>query len=248
MPKPTCSVDGCEQPRRKRSWCASHYSQQRQSGNPPEPFKYKWGQPEARPFIPKPNHKRAVCTVVGCAMGAHGGGLCVKHYTRQLRYGDVEFVQRARSELQPCVVCGSDEKSIKSRRFCSPKCEALFSRHEGNVPDVANCGKCGAAIYLSSAANNGRRRHSNIKLCDECRPWHPSIPGVPSVAELVNRDGPNCSICGDPVDMTLRARVDGYMGPSIDHILPRSLGGSDEPENLALAHLSCNMQKSNRVA
>lgn len=34
----------------------------------------------------------------------------------------------------------------------------------------------------------------------------------------------------------------------IEHILPRSLGGTDSADNLALACPSCNLHKSNRIA
>ncbi len=39
-----CSVDGCDQPSRKRGWCASHYSQWRQTGEV-KPFRRKWSEP-----------------------------------------------------------------------------------------------------------------------------------------------------------------------------------------------------------
>lgn len=39
----TCEVEGCGEPMRKTGWCAGHYAQQQRTGNPPEPFTYKWG-------------------------------------------------------------------------------------------------------------------------------------------------------------------------------------------------------------
>lgn len=35
--------------------------------------------------------------------------------------------------------------------------------------------------------------------------------------------------------------------PSADHIIPRSRGGSDDIENLAPAHLKCNVKRGNRM-
>jgi 5-methylcytosine-specific restriction endonuclease McrA len=66
-----------------------------------------------------------------------------------------------------------------------------------------------------------------------------------TVAALAERDGTDCSICGDPVDMSISRNDDFKMCPSIDHVIPRSRGGTDDPSNLALAHLSCNCRKSN---
>lgn len=47
-----------------------------------------------------------------------------------------------------------------------------------------------------------------------------------------------CCICGEPVDKTLSGRDPD--GPSIDHIVPRAEGGTNQLDNLALAHLRCN--------
>jgi 5-methylcytosine-specific restriction endonuclease McrA len=37
------------------------------------------------------------------------------------------------------------------------------------------------------------------------------------------------------------------MGASLDHVVPISKGGTDEPENLKLAHFICNVRKGNKV-
>ena len=66
-----------------------------------------------------------------------------------------------------------------------------------------------------------------------------------SIERLVERDGAWCSICGEEVDLTLK-KPDMF-SPSVDHVMPYSLGGSHDPENLALAHLWCNQVKNNRV-
>jgi 5-methylcytosine-specific restriction endonuclease McrA len=38
------------------------------------------------------------------------------------------------------------------------------------------------------------------------------------------------------------------MGPSLDHIVPVSLGGTHTWANVQLAHLRCNVSKGNRPA
>ena len=47
---------------------------------------------------------------------------------------------------------------------------------------------------------------------------------------LRQRDGDTCPICDELI----------YERFSIDHIQPRNMGGSNDPENLRLAHYSCN--------
>lgn len=57
---------------------------------------------------------------------------------------------------------------------------------------------------------------------------------------LVDRDGEVCGICQEVLDFEL--------GIHIDHIHPKSKGGSDKLENLQLAHPKCNLQKSDSIA
>lgn len=59
-------------------------------------------------------------------------------------------------------------------------------------------------------------------------------------AYIIARDGTTCGICGLPV-------LPGEP-LDIDHIVPVALGGSDDPENLQVAHASCNRSKGARPA
>lgn len=189
--KPRCAVEGCERPRRKRQWCASHYAQWKRTGEAPKPFAYKW------------------------------------------------------AKRQPCIVCGVVDPGAIHRRFCSDACRVLYRFHKGNVPTTAECVSCGVAIDLTVRGAKGQRKKSCVKFCKRCRQDYNKYKM--SAAELAQRDGTACGLCGETVDMALR-RQDSNMCASVDHVLPRSLGGSHEPENLQLAHLLCNQRKSDRVA
>jgi 5-methylcytosine-specific restriction endonuclease McrA len=57
------------------------------------------------------------------------------------------------------------------------------------------------------------------------------------VARLIARDGDACWLCTRPMK-------DGH--ESIEHLVARSEGGSDDPANLALCHWGCNLHLSNR--
>lgn len=60
-------------------------------------------------------------------------------------------------------------------------------------------------------------------------------------------DGDKCAICNHRVDLTLKSGPRGdRRGPSIDHVIPRSQGGSDDLANLRLAHWGCNQARGNR--
>jgi 5-methylcytosine-specific restriction endonuclease McrA len=56
--------------------------------------------------------------------------------------------------------------------------------------------------------------------------------------DIFERDGWKCGICGGPINRRLPSSHS--RGPSIDHIIPISLGGPDTPDNVQAAHLSCN--------
>lgn len=54
-----------------------------------------------------------------------------------------------------------------------------------------------------------------------------------------------CGICGQPVDKSLK--YPDPMSPTVDHIIPCSRGGSDDLDNLQLAHRKCNRLKSDKM-
>ena len=56
-----------------------------------------------------------------------------------------------------------------------------------------------------------------------------------------------CGICGKPVDKNIP--YPNPMSPCIDHIIPIDKGGHpSDIDNLQLAHMTCNRQKSNKLA
>ena len=61
----------------------------------------------------------------------------------------------------------------------------------------------------------------------------------------IRRDHPNCHICGEPIDYSLR-----YPNPKsyvVDHVTPLTRGGTDTLDNKAAAHRDCNRAKSNKT-
>lgn len=63
--------------------------------------------------------------------------------------------------------------------------------------------------------------------------------------EIFERDGWRCHLCRMPVNRDVpRLHPDGA---TIDHLIPASLGGVDEPANVATAHWKCNRSKGARA-
>lgn len=61
---------------------------------------------------------------------------------------------------------------------------------------------------------------------------------------LRKRDGDLCQLCLEHIDFEIPLRTP--RSRSVDHIVPARAGGTDETENLWLAHLVCNQRKGAR--
>lgn len=201
---------------------------------------------------------RPRCSIDGCDRPTRKRGWCGRHYALWHDHGSAEIEPKFRrssnrpfpAPKQPlyrwatksfCLVCGlsgeSEAWKHSSRKFCSPNCAQLWRKHKGKVPDSINCATCGVIVSLSTP-RNGKRRRSDTAFCDaharHGRIWI-------TARELAASSGEWCRLCGFVVDMTVRHP--DSMSPTVDHIVPRALGGSDEPENLQLAHKGCNSSK-----
>ena len=209
------------------------------------------------------------CTVDACTRPHEAKGYCAPHYLRALKSGspfrtcatcgaDMPIRLGTRKYCTktcnprtakvvipaPCVVCGTVvEPGSGRRKHCSGACQALDSfHHQAPRPRTKDCVACGVEIDLLARGKGGKRRRVDTKLCTPCkRQVHKHDM---TVGQLAKRDGLACGICGE--DVNLDARHPDPFRPSIDHRKPRSLGGDNSPENLALTHLWCNQVKSNR--
>jgi len=84
--------------------------------------------------------------------------------------------------------------------------------------------------------------------------WRHQVERDPyTLEEIAGRDGYQCQICiangkrrWAKVDMSLK--VPHLRAATIDHIVPRSMGGDDTRVNVQLAHFSCNSQKHAKYA
>lgn len=118
-----------------------------------------------------------------------------------------------------CPNCGEERKfDRKMASYCSDKC-----RYTYRADDLAEMVEA-ARKSMDLGTATGKLRDLFLYLAD--------------------RDGKHCHLCGRKVDLD---RSDTKLGPSVDHIIPRSKGGSNELSNLALAHRGCNSAKGNRA-
>src|SRR3954449_817931 len=73
----------------------------------------------------------------------------------------------------------------------------------------------------------------------------PSVAYGVQIADLGDRDGWTCWVCCGDVDP--RCPSGSPHAPSVDHVVPRSRGGTNALTNLRLAHRRCNGQRGSRL-
>ncbi|TFV48268.1 HNH endonuclease [Bradyrhizobium niftali] len=90
------------------------------------------------------------------------------------------------------------------------------------------------------------------KLVDSPRSKRPKrlTRGLERVTKLFKKQEGKCYLCGAemklPIDFSER-NVRDPLEATIDHVIPRSLGGSNKKENIKAAHAECNKRKRNTL-
>jgi hypothetical protein len=152
----------------------------------------------------------------------------LKNRSTPLPWADCACGQRylARRGRTRCIDCVAP----KPRRWYMGWCRQCGEPFVDNQPARNYCSRlcCGRA----------HRHHADARR----RAWIKG-DGTPKVYRLriAERDNWRCQLCHRKINRKLK--WPHPMSPSLDHILPLSLGGKHEPENVQLAHIRCNSLK-----
>lgn len=262
-----CSIEGCNGTRRKRGWCEKHYSRFRVHGDPMKgartvlPDKCEVSGCEKKPVAkdkchkhyyaerrvpatPRPPKPKAVCAIDGCDEYAKVRGWCGAHYQRWRRFGDP--LHYSETVDMTCSVEGC-ERVKNARGLCGPHYYRLQTYGDPQARPISRksaarsfppreCQKCGKVF---DPKGSSVRKYCGRKCARAKRGG--SVNRRSWVERLGERDGWTCHLCGEPVDRKLYW-PHGLAG-SVDHVIPVKAGGDDSPENLALAHLTCNVSR-----
>jgi hypothetical protein len=257
--KRTCLA--CHKPLtgQQRKWCSKACSQRAYANT-------KYGRPtDTRTWIPQD-------TCAQCGRSTSSRGACAKycskrcgakaHYELQLKRKHETKRRQGLpipGDIVPCAnpQCFNAAIYVNLRAFCSDDCQQYvqWNKHwlgEGPSSRVYfyACPDCSAPVLH-------RARNGSHKVCPPCRvvrnmgingrknhARRTAGPSALSVHQIAERDGTRCHICCRKVNMALSGLA--KWGPTIEHILPVSQGGTNDPSNLALAHRHCNTARGNR--
>lgn len=174
----------------------------------------------------------------------------------------------------PCVSCGATMSGGYTPKRGSKLCHSCRAeRRERWGREGRPCEDCGRTTGVSLKARCGRcQRLRQTKTCavyqceglvqakglcathyayewrrenDVSVGWGTWITPVRRLS-IYRRDKWTCQLCSDPIDREVGPNAD--LAPSLDHVLPRSLGGGHESSNLRLAHRVCNAARGANVS
>lgn len=125
---------------------------------------------------------------------------------------------------------------IKQKPIHNTKCKECAKFFSGTNKSKVFCSVTCSDKYKNRKKETTRRRRivKNGKVN-----WDISIE------RLMKRDGCNCYLCGERVDMNVDTNDDRY--PSIEHVIPVCKGGTHTWGNVKLAHRGCNTAKGTQI-
>lgn len=149
------------------------------------------------------------------------------------------FIDKQTRAIKKVIQCQNCKKDFligqldKKQKFCSASCRALFSKGPENL--TLTC------LFCLKFFERPNIKGTKPTACMECRTSGPArrYQGYRKHNQLIfNRDKGRCQICFTAVNF--EAEYNNRFAPTLDHIIPKALNGSHEPNNLRLAHRWCN--------
>lgn len=154
-------------------------------------------------------------------------------------FGGVFGLGRYSLASMPCV-----SRGLHSIRYMvvEPQGGAVLSVSEDKVEALAGARRILSATSELHAVND--EEPEQLKIWPE---WNEPVLSQPAAKpvsrrrrEIHEKSGGKCHYCSTPL------RLDGPW--HVEHMLPRALGGGEDPLNLVAACVPCNLQKSDRTA
>lgn len=136
-----------------------------------------------------------------------------------------------------CSSCGENFMGASRATTCSRLCAYVLAHGDRSTVHWHNCKTCGKRY----SAREEHRSHCSA-YCKSIR----KVPWRQHASHIYERDDWTCQLCMKPMSKLWDAH--DPLAPTLDHIVPQSHGGGDDPSNLRAAHAYCNSARGNRVA
>lgn len=228
----SCALDGCQKKVMARRLCDTHYKHARQ------------GKIEFPPRL------AVDCALCGTSFTPLNGGrkYCSDSCTSAAAWGFPAPLS--------CDECGSPMLAAKtSRRNGRRRCKECRRHGLGGYKRGCRCEVCAEAKREHMRVFNDKVRaehgtsYKNFRAKRERERTgiRPGLAGgsywIERAARLAiyERDNWTCHLCGEGIDPD--AHWNGDRGASLDHLIPRSMGGTDDPDNLRTCHRACNSRR-----
>lgn len=168
----------------------------------------------------------------------HGKSLKCEHCDAKAREKRMEQKQKRESE------------NAKERRRIAKIWREFNKPVHGKQIQAKTCPDCGA-FYLTKkdkcqdCIKTERKRYDNRRKELKRKGSHTKQSKEISAYSVYMKEHGRCWLCGGQCDINADPNSDYY--PSVDHVLPQSLGGKDTWDNVHCAHRICNTKRSNKV-
>lgn len=142
------------------------------------------------------------------------------------------------AELLTCR-CGAAFLSERADlRWCDDCRTAGHHRYRPVDDSERTCPQCGGP-FVAAFTGGRRRSYCSLKCANLARPDFRISPAERRA--IYRRDAFLCHLCGYRVRP--RQQTGEPWSASLDHLTPRSRGGTDDVDNLATCHLWCNVMR-----
>lgn len=243
MTNTTCPITECTRVARAGGLCAAHYQRKRKYGDPE--FKHdlecaKCGAP-FKAWSSKSKYCSNKClsanrktkslkngpTCAECGVQMHRG-------KGVLPQGQARCLECKNGGLGYFVKDGRRFSHGQSAHARGCRCDVcVAAKRDANMAYKARV-KAEHGVSPSTLFKRHYRERAGVRYRMAPSDWiEPKLR-----VEIYERDGWLCHLCNEPVERA--AHFNDDLAPSLDHVVPRSLGGTDDPENLATCHRVCN--------
>lgn len=172
---------------------------------------------------------------------------------------NADCVREGRNAICPhCETIARDNKRVEQQiinELLNKQKEYLKKRVNKKNKEINNFMKWlkHNTLYIKKCikCNNEYIEHTNSKYCTNCRKKIHKKHSCKSLQKLYKRDNGICYLCGGKCNLDDYIILNGNVVcgdyyPSIEHVIPISKGGTDDWNNIRLAHRICNTLKGNK--